>query len=224
MPLNSDQIKEIETYINSFNIKYYEIYMEILDHMILSVETILIENKCISFEDAVVKAKAEGFGKKGFREIMNEKVKLAQKQARKYNSNQIKEYFSFPKIALTIGVFLGYFLAMLFFKEPRKLYVNATGLLVLIGAFQFIYFRKYTKLNKLYILKTHLLNLGLSFVFAIFQLSNSLLILGKDTLDFNHVLIRLFMAFVFTLSFISLLVYIEIRKKTIEELKKQVFI
>ena len=40
--------------------------MEILDHMILSVEAILEENNEISFEDAVLKTKVEGFGKKVF--------------------------------------------------------------------------------------------------------------------------------------------------------------
>ena len=48
--------------------------------------------------------------------------------------------------------------------------------------------------------------------------------LGKESLDFNHILMRLFMTLVFTFSLISLLVYIEIRKKTIEELKTQIFV
>ena len=45
MKLTKEQITYIENYIKSFDIKYYEVYMEILDHMILSVEAILEENK-----------------------------------------------------------------------------------------------------------------------------------------------------------------------------------
>ena len=78
MKLTEEQITYIENYIKSFDIKYYEVYMEILDHMILSVEAILEENKEITFEDAVLKAKVDGFGKKGFRGMMDEKLKLAQ--------------------------------------------------------------------------------------------------------------------------------------------------
>ena len=48
MKLTAEQITYIENYIKSFDIKYYEVYMEILDHMILSVEAILEENKEIT--------------------------------------------------------------------------------------------------------------------------------------------------------------------------------
>jgi hypothetical protein len=63
-----------------------------------------------------------------------------------------------------------------------------------------------------------------SFSFATLNITNGLNILGKETIDFNHILMRLFMTTVFTFSVISLLVYIEIRKKTVEELKTQIFV
>ena len=85
-------------------------------------------------------------------------------------------------------------------------------------------FFNFIKIKKLYILKAQMINVGFSLFFSVFQLSNSVLVLGKETIDFNHVLMRLFMTFVFTFSLISLLVYIEIRKKTIEEIKTQIFV
>ena len=90
--------------------------------------------------------------------------------------------------------------------------------------FQLFYFWKFRKFNKLYVLKTQMLNVTFSLFFAVFQLSNSFLILGKDTLDFNHILSRLFMTLIFTFSLISLLVFIEVRKRTVEELKTQIFV
>lgn len=224
MKLNKEQITYIENYIKSFDIKYYEVYMEILDHMVLSVEAILEENKEISFEDAVVKAKNEGFGKKGFKGMMDEKLKLAQKQATKQNHKMIKEYFTFPKIVLTLFIFICYFLFLECFEDPRKAYVFSTGFLVFIGLFKYFHNLKYHKIGKLFVLKTQILNIGFSLFFGIFQLSISILVLGKETLDFNHILMRLFMTSVFTFSLISLLVYIEIRKKTIEEIKTQIFV
>lgn len=224
MQLTKEQILYIEDYIKGFDIKYYEIYMEILDHMILSVETILEQNKEIIFEDAVIQAKVEGFGKKGFRGMMNEKVKLAQKQARNENNKKIKEYFTLPKLVLTIGVFVFYYLFLSFFEEPNKFFVSTTGTLVFIGLFQLFYSWKFRKFNKLYVLKTQMLSVAFSLFFAVFQLSNSFLVLGKETIDFNHILSRLFMTLVFTFSLISILVYIEVRKKTIEELKTQIFV
>ena len=224
MKLTEEQITYIENYIKSFDIKYYEVYMEILDHMILSVEAILEENKEITFEDAVLKAKVDGFGKKGFRGMMDEKLKLAQNQARKQNNKMIKEYFTFPKIVMTLSVFVGYFVFLGFFDDPKKININCIVFIALLAILQFVYFWKFRKINKLNVLKTQVLSNMYFLSFAGVHITQLIYNLGKETLDFNHILMRLFMTSVFTFSLISLLVYIEIRKKTIEELKTQIFV
>lgn len=224
MKLTEEQITYIENYIKSFDIKYYEVYMEILDHMILSVEAILEENKEITFEDAVLKAKVDGFGKKGFRGMMDEKLKLAQNQARKQNHKMIKEYFTFPKIMMTLSVFVGYFVFLGFFDDPKKININCIVFIGLLAILQFVYFWKFRKINKLNVLKTQVLSNMYFLSFAGVNITQLIYNLGKETLDFNHILMRLFMTSVFTFSLISLLVYIEIRKKTIEELKTQIFV
>ena len=224
MKLTEEQITYIENYIKSFDIKYYEVYMEILDHMILSVEAILEENIEISFEDAVLKAKVDGFGKKGFRGMMDEKLKLAQNQARKQNNKMIKEYFTFPKIVMTLSVFVGYFVFLGFFDDPKKININCIVFIGLLAILQFVYFWKFRKINKLNVLKTQVLSNMYFLSFAGVNITQLIYNLGKETLDFNHILMRLFMTSVFTFSLISLLVYIEIRKKTIEELKTQIFV
>lgn len=224
MKLTKEQTAYIENYIKRFNIKYYEVYMEILDHMILSVEAILEENAAISFEDAVLKAKVEGFGKNGFRGMMDEKLKLAQNQARKQNNKMIKEYFTFPKIVMTLIVFVGYFLFLQFFEDPKKINIICIVFIGLLAILQIVYFWKFRKINKLNILKTQVLSNMCFLSFAGVNITQLIYNLGKETLDFNHILMRLFMTSVFTFSLISLLVYIEIRKKTIEELKSQIFV
>ncbi|UGS21138.1 hypothetical protein [Flavobacterium cyclinae] len=224
MKLTAKQISYIENYIKSFDIKYYEVYMEILDHMILSVEAILEENNEISFEDAVLKAKVEGFGKKGFKGMMNEKQKQAQIQARKLNNKMIKEYFTFPKIVMTLSVFVGYLLFLECFEDPRKVHAIISTALMFFGFSQYLYFKKFQKIKNFYILKTHMLNFASMLLFPIYQLSNTILIFGKESIDFDHILTRLFMTIVFTFLWISLFVYIEIRKRTIEELKTQIFV
>lgn len=224
MRLTTEQISYIENYIKSFNIKYYEVYMEILDHIILSVEAILVNDSEISFEDAVLKAKVEGFGKKGFRGMMDERLKLAQIQARKQNNRMIKEYFTFPKIVMTLTVFIGYFLFLMFFEDPKKINIICIVFIGLLAILQTVYFWKFRKINKWNILKTQVLSNMYFLSFAGVNITQLIYNLGKETLDFNHILMRLFMTSVFTFSLISLLVYIEIRKKTIEELKTQIFV
>lgn len=224
MKLTENQTTYIENYIKRFDIKYYEVYMEILDHMILSVENILEKDKEISFEDAVVKAKVEGFGKKGFKGMMEEKQKLAQKQASKYNFKRIKEYFTFPKIVLTISIFVVYYWFLSFFENPAKPNMIAVLLVGFMAIFQIAYSWKYRKINKLHILKTETLNNSFTMAFLGTHITQAYTNLGKESIDFNHILMRLFMVLVFTFSLISLLVYIEIRKKTVEELKTQIFV
>jgi hypothetical protein len=224
MKLTVEQIIYIENYIKRFNIKYYEVYMEILDHMILSVEAILANDSDISFEDAVLKAKVEGFGKNGFRGMMDERLKLAQKQARKENNKMIKEYFTFPKIVMTLTVFVGYFLFLQFFEDPKLANLLSISVVGFLSIFQIIHTYKYRKIDEMHLLKYQILTQMYSFSFATLNITNGLNILGKETIDFNHILMRLFMTTVFTFSVISLLVYIEIRKKTVEELKTQIFV
>lgn len=224
MKLTAQQITYIENYIKSFDIKYYEVYMEILDHMILSVEAILEENNSISFEEAVVQAKNEGFGKKGFRGMMNEKMKLANKQATNENNKRIKEYFTFPKIVLTITVFILYYLFLLPFENPLKVNLIALCIISFLGIIQLFYSWKYRKINEMNILKTQVLNSRFFMCFMGMHVTSIYVNIGKDTIDFNHFLMRLFMSLIFTFSLLSLLAYIEIRKQTIEELKTQIFV
>lgn len=224
MKLSTEQISYIENYISSFDIKYYEIYMEILDHMIFSVEAILENDKTISFEEAVVNAKLEGFGKMGFRGMMKEKVKLAHKKNSKENLKMIKEYFTFPKIVLTLFVFVGYYLFLLLFENPDKVNLLVIVAVGLMGIFQITYSWRYSKINARDVLKTQVLNSTYFLSFMGSQITQVSTILGKDSIDFNHILVRLFMTLVFTFSFVSVLVYIEVRKKTIIELKNQIFI
>jgi hypothetical protein len=198
--------------------------MEILDHMILSVEDLLENSNEVAFEEAVVKAKVEGFGKNGFRAMMDEKLKLAQKQARKQNHKMIKEYFTFPKIMKTLTVFVGYFLFLGFFDEPMLTNLLSISVIVFLSIFQLVFSYKYRKQNGMHILKYQILTQMYSLSFIALNITNALNILGKESIDFNHILMRLFMTSVFTFSLISLLVYIEIRKKTIEELKTQFFV
>lgn len=224
MQLNTDQITYIENYIQRDDIKYYEIYMEILDHMILSVEAILEKDTTIYFEKAVEKAKIEGFGYEGYNGIMDDKVKLALKKIRKENFRMIQDYFTFPKIVFTCLVAIFYFMFLSSFENPSKANLVAILIVGTTGICQMLYARKYRKFNEQYVLKTLVLNSTyfISFLGAnITQLYTSF---GKESIDFNHIFMRLMMTLIFTFSVLAVLVYIEIRKKTIKEVQHQIFV
>lgn len=223
MKLTNEQTSYIENYISNFDLKYYEIYMEILDHLILAVEDILEEDKNIPIEKAVLKAKLDGFGKGGFEGMMEEKVKLAHKKNVKNNNKMIRQYFTFPKIVLTLFIFTAYYFFLSLFENPVKANLISVASVCFTGIFQFIYSWKYRKHNKRFILKTEVLNSTFFLSFLGVNITQLFANFGKDSIDFNHILVRLFMTLIFTFSFISVLVYIEVRKKTIIELKNEIF-
>lgn len=224
MDLSKNQIAYIENYIQRYDIKYYEIYMELLDHMILSVECILEQDNTISFEKAVDKAKIEGFGKEGFSGIMEDKVKLAHKKIRNENFKMIKDFFTFPKIVFTCFVAILYLVFLSFFENPSKANYIAILLVGFTGISQMFYSWKYRKCNNLYVLKTDVLNSTYFLSFFGVNITQIYANFGKEFIDFNHIFMRLLMTLIFTFSVLAVLVYIEIRKKTIVELKQQIFV
>jgi hypothetical protein len=197
--------------------------MEILDHIILGVEAILEEDKTISFENAVVKAKVEGFGKLGFRGMMDEKVKNFNARNRKLFNLQIKSYFNFPKIMATIGAFVLYFLLLSLFEKPQIIHLIVIISIVVVGILQLVPFIKYRKKESLYVLKTESFFLYFNLLLAGMHISNGLVLLGKEIIDFNSLYIKFLMSIIFTYTLLSYFVFMKIRKTTLSELKQQIF-
>ena len=221
MQLTKEQILYIEDYIKGFDIKYYEIYMEILDHMILSVEAILEQNKEIVFEDAVLKAKIEGFGKKSFKALVKERKEfLNKKNARNYGK-AIKYFFSFPKILFTISVFFGFYLFIGVFESSKKVTLCGILCLLAIAFSQLYYWYKYRKIEQFKLIKNHFYAYGINSVSMWMYFIN---FIDNDSEYLNHYSVKLFFTVCFVMSLFSLLIFIEVRKKTIEELQTQIFV
>lgn len=74
MTLTNEQNKTVENYIIKSGVRYYEIYIELLDHMISSIED-LIQNQNLSFEEAFLETKKSGFETKEIKKISQNKAK-----------------------------------------------------------------------------------------------------------------------------------------------------
>ncbi len=224
MKLTANQIIYIERYLSRFEIKFYEVYMEILDHLILKTESILENNSEISFEEAVVMAKEEEFGKKGFADLIQAKTKaLNRNNSKKFNA-QVKAYFTFPKVILTMSSLVFFYLLISFFEKPEKAALAIVLVIFIIGIIQLIPFWQFRKKNTFHLMVTdslfgfyQLTTIGYNFTLA-------LVLLGKESLDFNHIIIKLVLSLLIVFSLISLLIFIKIRNKTITELQTQIFI
>lgn len=223
MKLTGEQITQIQNHLKKCGIKYYEVYMEILDHMILGIEDIMTSDETISFENAFVQVKKEGFGLLGFGGFMEEKIKLVNKQTRIENFKMIKEYFTFPKMVLTTVVFVFYYFFMSFFENPNKPNSVLLIFIAMFGTFQIYYFYKFRKKENLKIFQIEKLSYFLNTLMLGVYFNSAVVNFLTDPVSFNSILIKLLMTTAFTFTLISLLILIEVRKKVIVQLKNQIF-
>lgn len=101
MKLNASQIDYVSHYVVSKNIKWYELQMELTDHLVMEMERIWEQNPELSFHQVMNQAERL-FGKNGFKEIENERMEILRKQYRKQRAKMVGEYLKFPKIVLSI--------------------------------------------------------------------------------------------------------------------------
>ena len=78
MKLTIDQIQYIDTYVEKSGIEWFDLKIELVDHLADAAAQILEDNPKLPFEDAVTKAKI-AFGTKGFRPLITNRTKQIEK-------------------------------------------------------------------------------------------------------------------------------------------------
>jgi hypothetical protein len=108
MKLTTEQIEYVKNYIISKDIKWYELQVELTDHMVTSMEGFWEKNPELAFHQ--VKQYAEDkFGRNGFKAIEEERTKILRKEHKNKQVKMVKEYFKLPKIFISfLAVFLVY--------------------------------------------------------------------------------------------------------------------
>jgi hypothetical protein len=92
MKLTAEQIEYVENYIISKDIKYYELQIELTDHMITSMEEFWKKDPELTFHQ--VKYYAEDkFGKNGFKAIEEERTQILRKEFKRAQLKMVAEYF-----------------------------------------------------------------------------------------------------------------------------------
>ena len=117
MKLSQSQIQYLDNYVQKSGIKWFDLKIELTDHMIGKTEEILTRIPDLDFEEAVKKAKLT-FGSKGFRPIILEKTKQIERQFYKDVFMHFKSFFTIPKIIITVLITL--FLFGLYQRKKLK--------------------------------------------------------------------------------------------------------
>lgn len=220
MQLTTEQIKYVSDYIESKDIKWYELQVELTDHMVSSMEEIWEKDPELTFQQVKQYAENKFTGDSSFKSIEKERTEIMGKEFRKEQWKMIGEYLKFPKIFASIIVVFLTFKISLYFEEPRK-FVAGLFLFLLFAAIPIVYsyyknrkiagnrFIEIEKSNPIALLFGGFINLGLS-------LAN----VFKEEINEYPLVLFLFCC-LWVVAVLCVITGIQLQNKTMKRVKKQ---
>jgi membrane-associated protease RseP (regulator of RpoE activity) len=102
MKLTVEQIDRLYQFTRQHYVEYYDLQTELVDHLANAIEEQWQENPKISFEDAL-QIEFKKFGVFGFMNVVEQRQSALNKKYSKMVWNELKGFFSIPKIIGTIS-------------------------------------------------------------------------------------------------------------------------
>jgi hypothetical protein len=129
MKLTIAQIVYISNYVRSFNIKWYELQVELTDHFVSIMEEVWKQDPELSFHK--VKHSAEQrFGRNYFKEVEKQRTKVLRKEHKRSQLQIVGEYLKFPKILLSILMVVVVYRTSFYFDDRYLYYRILYGILL----------------------------------------------------------------------------------------------
>ncbi|MCL7752379.1 hypothetical protein [Polaribacter sp. Z022] len=143
MELTKEQLLQIDNYIFSCGIKFYDVRTEIVDHFANILEEKLDENPDLNFKREIENIH-RNFSDRGFSKLLKEKTKAVQTKFYKQSLKHLITFFKLPKIIVSIALFYLLFLLMNLFENKETFFQILTGLgfLYIIAFFFSLFFKK----------------------------------------------------------------------------------
>ena len=220
MKLTQEQTQYIFDYVSSFDIKWYELQVELTDHIVSSMEEIWEKDPKLTFEQVKQFAKNKFTGDSSFKSIEKERTKVLRKEYNREQWKMIAAYLKFPKVISSILLLALTFKVSLYFEEPRK-FVAGLFLFLLFAAIPMLYnYLKSRKINGNRFLEIEMIN-PIPIIFGGFiNLGLSLGSAFKEEIDEYPLVLFLFCC-LWALTVLCVITGIQLQNKTIEKIKKQ---
>ena len=142
--LTQQQVDDIAFYCYTRNVEYYDVQLELVDHIADMIEHWQEANPALSFNEALELA-GKQFSDNEFKKVVKSKQRLLQNKVSRLIEKEFISFFTVPKIILTATLFLGALLLPALMKENKI--VGGILLLIMIAPllyYSFIY-RKESK-------------------------------------------------------------------------------
>ncbi|QES88248.1 hypothetical protein [Rhizosphaericola mali] len=101
--LSPDKIDKLFRFCEKHGIKYYDVQVELVDHLASAIETAMSDHPNLSFDDCLQK-EYKGFGATGFAKLLSEKKKSIERNIRKKRIEVLKKSITPPMLFITLGV------------------------------------------------------------------------------------------------------------------------
>jgi hypothetical protein len=102
--LTNEQIDHLYAFCHKHSVRYYDVQIELVDHLANAIEDKMKAHPFLSFEDALAQVH-KSFGVRGFAPVVAEKQKAVDRQNRKLLWSLFKQQFRWPKILLSMTIF-----------------------------------------------------------------------------------------------------------------------
>lgn len=143
MKLNTNQIEKIEDFIDSKNVEFYDIKVELVDHLASAIEEELTKFPSLSFSDVLL-SKYKEFGLFGFSDFVENRTSAVYSESRRKYWKQFLEFFKVPKLVYTVLIYvLFYFIFQTFYLIHPVAIIGS--IIIPLGLYSFITFLKMKK-------------------------------------------------------------------------------
>lgn len=124
MTLNDQQIEELFRFCQKKFVHFYDLQIELVDHLAERIEEEMTGNEELNFDEALKRVYA-GFGLFGFAHIVQDKTKALQKQHNRSWLRAIKQFFSFPKLLFSAALLMALFTLGKFIVPDLRMFAVA---------------------------------------------------------------------------------------------------
>src|SRR5690606_16922227 len=120
MKLSVDQIEQLFAFTKKHLVEHYDVQVELVDHLANAIEEQWKENPNISFDDALEK-EYKNFGVFGFSGLVEQKQAALKNHYWKIIKKEFINFFSVPKVILTVVMF---YVLFQFYSNPKSFLYN----------------------------------------------------------------------------------------------------
>lgn len=117
--LSQEQIGQLFNFTKKKFVHFYDLQLELVDHLASSIEEEMDADNSISFEHALQKV-YNRFGIFGFAKVVQERSDALVKYNKRIWRHEVKNFFTLPKIILTLVIFLAFLLSGRIFSPDAK--------------------------------------------------------------------------------------------------------